>query len=181
MKDRGLSFQQVTWLGSLFCVVVIAVEIPTGALADRLGRRGSMMAGSLAMVGSCLVAWNAHGFAAFAVAEILAALSLCLCSGADSAYLYDLLAAEGRAEEYPHRESVASGWHLAGAATLYAIGGLLAEIDLGLNYIATAGLSGLALLTAFALRPEPIHHPAGDRRAELAAYFATMRGSMRDV
>src|SRR5690606_18965338 len=112
MTGRGLSFDQVMWLGAIYAGVVILVEVPTGALADRIGRRQSMMAGALAMVAACLVAYRADGFAQFALSEALAALSMSLCSGADSAYLFDLLGSHGRAHEYAAREGTASAWHL---------------------------------------------------------------------
>ena len=97
--SRGLDFRAGLALGGIYCAVVIAVEVPTGVLADRLGRRRAMATGALAMVAACLVAASAHSFVTFAIAETLAAVSMALCSGADSAYLYDLLASENRAHE----------------------------------------------------------------------------------
>src|SRR6188768_1686500 len=101
------AFQRLA-LGGIYSGVIIFVEVPTGVFADRLGRRRSMQWGAVAMVASCLLAARANGFVEFAVAEALAALSMALVSGADSAYLYDLLAAHDRAHEYPRREAAAS-------------------------------------------------------------------------
>jgi MFS family permease len=152
MVERGLSFEQVMWLGAIYAGVVILVEVPTGALADRIGRRESMMAGALAMVAACLVAYHAESFAAFAVSEALAALSMSLCSGADSAYLFDLLRRHGRAHEYSAREGTASAWHLAGHSLAFALGGALGEIHLALPYLVTAAAAGAAFLVALGLR-----------------------------
>jgi len=154
--ERGLSFFERLALGGIYSAVVIAVEIPTGVLADRLGRRRSMIAGALAMVASCLIAARAHSFVTFAIAESLAALSLALCSGADSAYLYDLLASHGRADEYARRESAASASHLVGSALAFAGGGLLAEIDLALPYLVTAGAAAIAALAAYGMRSDSV-------------------------
>jgi MFS family permease len=181
MASRGLGFDQIMVLSALYSAVVIAVEIPTGALADRLGRRGTMMAGALAMVASCAVSFNATSFGAFALAEALAAVSITLCSGADSAYLFDLLAANGRTDDYPHRESIASAWHLCGNAMAYAAGGVLAAIDLSLPYLVTAGIAGLAFVAALRLRPEPVPHRHPAMRAEVTAYVETMRRALDDV
>src|SRR5262249_37232636 len=73
--SRGLSLVEVMLLNTVYCTVVIFTEVPTGAIADRVGRRATMMAGALAMVAACTVYALAHGFAWFAVAEALAALS----------------------------------------------------------------------------------------------------------
>ena len=46
MMSRGLSFHDIMILGGVYSAVVIVVEIPTGAFADRIGRRPAMMAGA---------------------------------------------------------------------------------------------------------------------------------------
>jgi MFS family permease len=183
-EQRGLSFFERLLLGGLYSVVAIVVEIPTGVLADRIGRRRSMMAGAALMIASSLIAYRAHGVATFAVAEVLAALSLALCSGADSAYLYDLLSTRGAAHEYGRRESVASAWHLAGSAIAFAGGGALATIDLALPYVATAVVATAALGVASLLRddrPAPgVHRPAPPRYgAAIRTALATARRSPR--
>ena len=152
--SRGLTFFESLALGGIFSAVVIAVEVPTGVFADRIGRRRSMLLGALAMVASCLIAAAAHSFAAFAVAEALGALSIALCSGADSAYLFDFLSEHDRAHEYGRRESTASAWHLMGSAVAFAGGGLLAQIDLALPYLVTAGVASIAAVVACMLHDD---------------------------
>lgn len=151
---RGLSFFERLALGGIFSAVVILVEVPTGVFADRLGRRRSMLLGALAMVASCLIAARAHSFGAFAAAEALAALSIALCSGADSAYLFDFLREHDRVHEYGRRESAASAWHLMGSAIAFAGGGLLAQIDLALPYLVTAAVAAIAAIVACLLHDD---------------------------
>ena len=154
--DRGLSFFERLALGGIYSAVIVLVEVPTGVFADRFGRRRSMLLGALAMVGSSLLALQADSFATFAIAESLGALSIALCSGADSAYLYDLLDAHGRAHEYPKRESAASAWHLIGSAVAFAGGGWLASYDLGLPYFVTAAVAAVAAVVACVMREAPV-------------------------
>jgi predicted MFS family arabinose efflux permease len=149
--SRGLSLVEVMLLNTVYCSVVILTEVPTGAIADRVGRRATMMAGALAMVAACSVYALAHGFAWFAVAEGLAALSMTLCSGADSAYLFDLLNDHGRGDEYPRREGTASAWHQAGQALAFAAGGLLGAGNLMLPYLVTAAVASVAFLVALSM------------------------------
>jgi MFS family permease len=184
-EARGLSFFERLALGGIYCVVAIAAEVPTGVFADRIGRRRSMMLGALAMVTSCLVAFGADSFAAFAVAEAFAALSMALCSGADSAYLFDLLAQHGQVHDYGRRESVASAWHLLGSALAFAGGGLLAEVDLALPYLVTAGVAAIAVGVAAMLRddrPSPAaaraRVPAG---AVMRSYLAQVGQALGEV
>ena len=131
-EGRGLSFFERLALVGIYAGVIVAVEIPTGVFADRIGRRRSMMIGALTMAASCLIAFESHSFGMFVIAESLAAISMALCSGADSAYLYDLLLEHDRGHEYSRRESAASAWHLMGSAIAFAGGGMLAQIDLSL-------------------------------------------------
>ncbi len=181
-QSRGLGFDQVMILSAIYSVVVILVEVPTGALADRIGRRHSMLAGSLAMVLSGICAYMAHSFFDFAVAYVLAAISMALCSGADSAYLFDLLHERGRSDEYPRRESAASASHQIGSALACAAGGLLGEIDLALPYLVTAGVAMASFVVALMLSPERRPPPREQSMGEeMRVYLRHMARSLRDV
>tara|TARA_R110002096_G_scaffold299503_6_gene494188 strand:+ start:89467 stop:90642 length:1176 start_codon:yes stop_codon:yes gene_type:complete len=190
MTERGLGFDDIMLLSALYSVIVIIVEVPTGALADRIGRRQSMMAGSLALVASGIVAYFAQSLLVFAIAETLAAVSMSLCSGADSAYLYDLLAANGRSHEYARREGTASAWHQAGSAGAFAAGGLLGEIDLALPYVATAVVGLGAFFIALAMRDESAAGGGGRVQAvvketsvsvEMLSYMQHMAEATREL
>jgi MFS family permease len=181
---RGLDFDEIFWLSAVYAGTVIVFEIPTGAFADRIGRRTSMMAGALAMVISCLVAYHADGFRWFALSESLAAISMSLCSGADSAYLYDLLHAHGRGAEYAHREGTATAWHLCGNSIFFAASGYLAQIDLALPYLATACTAGLAFVVGVTLRTEswmPRARVTRPLREDLVEYCQLMKRSVTQV
>ncbi len=151
---RGLTFFEQLALGAVYAGAILVAEVPTGVFADRFGRRRSMALGAVALVASALIAIPAHRFATFALAEALAAVSMALCSGADSAYLYDFLCERGRTCDYARCESIASAWHLVGNAAAFAGGGLLAQIDLALPYIATAGVGVAAALVAWLLHDD---------------------------
>lgn len=184
-QARGLSFFERLALGGIYCAVAICAEVPTGVFADRIGRRRSMIFGALAMVASSLIAYSSTSFAQFAVAEAFAALSMALCSGADSAYLFDLLASHGQVHDYGRRESVASAWHLMGSAIAFAGGGLLARIDLGLPYLATAGVALMAVMVAAMLRDDRPGSPRRQARVPagqlLMTYLRQVRAAIGDV
>jgi len=119
LQRRGLSVADVFDLNVVFCVAAVAFEVPTGMLADRYGRRVAMSAGGLMMSLACLLFVLGHSFSAFAAANVLCALSMSLSSGADSAYLYDHLAARRQVALYPRWE----GWSTAakGVGNLVAV------------------------------------------------------------
>jgi MFS family permease len=178
--SRGLGLVEVMALNSIYCVIVILTEVPTGALADRHGRRPAMMAGAVAMVAACVVYALAHSFAAFAVAETLAELSMTLCSGADSAYLFDLLNDHGRGDEYALREGTASAWHQGGQTLAFAAGGLLGARHLVLPYLVTIGVATLAFFVALGMR-EDRPGAVASRPLSPREYLREMRASLHIV
>ncbi|MEK6606771.1 MAG: MFS transporter [Myxococcota bacterium] len=180
LESRGLAPAEILLLNSFFCVVVVVFEVPTGALADRIGRRPAMMLGSLAMAVACLTYYVSSSFAAFAAAEALLALGLTLMSGADSAYLYDGLADDDRASEYARREGTASGFKHAGYAIACAAGGLLARIDLALPYLVTAATCAAAFVAACFLRePSHVRRARGGPRVRAAVSLVVRSDRLR--
>ena len=125
---RGLSMAEILLLQTIFTAAAFALEVPTGAWADRLGRRQSMRLGSLLMAVASVGYFVAPGFAVLALCEFTFAAGLTLTSGADSAYLYDQLKQAGRAKEYLRREAAANAAKYVGLGVAAAAGGLLAYV-----------------------------------------------------
>jgi predicted MFS family arabinose efflux permease len=155
-SSRGLSLTEITLLNTVYSGTLILFEVPTGVLADRCGRKWAMVLGSSLMAAGCLLDWAGHSFVAFAVGEGLLALGMTLSSGADSAYLYDLLRAAGREGEYRRWEGSASAAKLVGTAVALAVGGWLARRDVSVTYLATAAVCVAATLLAALLKERPV-------------------------
>ncbi len=149
--ERGLGFTQIALLNTVYALTAIVCEVPTGVLADRFGRRRAMIAGALLMAVGCLVNFRGATFWTFAVGEGLLALGLTLSSGADSAYLYDLLRDAGQSSRYRALEGRATAAKLVGGAAALFIGGLVARHHLADTYAASAGVCALAALVALLL------------------------------
>lgn len=149
--ERGLTMSQIVLLHMIFSAAVITLEVPTGAWADRLGRRPSMGLGALLMALASVGYFFAPGFAAIAACEFAFAAGLTLTSGADSAYLYDQLRAAGREGEYLRREANASAAKYIGLGAAAAAGGLLVHlVSMEATFLVTAGVSlGAFCLTLF--------------------------------
>src|SRR6185312_11862993 len=64
-QARGLSLAGIGVLFTVHGVVVTAMELPTGGLADVLGRRPVVVAGALLHIASCLLYATATGFGGF--------------------------------------------------------------------------------------------------------------------
>jgi MFS family permease len=147
-QQRGLDFTQIALLNSVYALTAIVCEVPTGVLADRFGRRNAMVAGALLMALGCLVDYVGTSFWVFALGEGLLALGLTLSSGADSAYLYDLLRDAGRVDRYRALEGRATAAKLVGSAAALFVGGLVARHHLADTYAVSACLCVVAALVA---------------------------------
>lgn len=105
--DYGLSLEQFALLNTVWAVTIVVAEVPSGALADLLGRKHLLVATSLLMlVEMSLIAFVPLGhprwvFAAFLVNRIFSGLAEAMASGADEALAYDTLVAHGLAEQWP--------------------------------------------------------------------------------
>ena len=69
-ESRGLSMQQIFLLQALFAVVVLVMEIPSGYAADILGRRVTLLVGSVFLAFGHSTLLFADGFAGLALFEM---------------------------------------------------------------------------------------------------------------
>nr|WP_232283864.1 MFS transporter [Saccharomonospora cyanea] len=153
--DVGLSDAEISWLFVAWSVTGILAEVPSGALADRFSRRGSMALGGLAQA-SAYVLWTAWpGFTSFALGFVLWGVGGALVSGAMEALLYDGLSAVGAAEKFGRFYGQLDAIQLAAnvpaavaATTLFAAGGFSLVGWVSVGVCAAAAVSAACL-------PEP--------------------------
>ncbi len=124
-QDNGLDMRQVYVLQGLFAISMVVLEVPTGMVADRIGKTTSLRLGIVVIFIGLIVYGLGHSFAVFLVAEILWALGAALLSGADSSLLYDSLEALGRTREYTAREGRARAIQMASFAASNLVGGFV--------------------------------------------------------
>lgn len=124
-KQNGLGMFDIFLLQSVYAIAVVFLEVPTGMVADRLGKRTSLLYSCVLMgLGFAYYAVSAS-FMAFLIAEILLAIGMSLYSGADSALLYDTLKALDREDEYARFDGQAKAIQLVSVALATLIGGLV--------------------------------------------------------
>ncbi len=172
---RGLPASDFGLLKSIYYFSVMSFEVPFGVIADRLGRRVTLVLGALGYAASCMLYASGEGFAAFALAELCAASATALQSGAASALLFDAYAADGRAHEYVRARGALESAGLIGASIALPLGGLLvtASGDPTATYWVTTALSLVGFGAALLLREPP-------RRAELPLR-AHLTETLRDL
>jgi len=164
-EQRGLSFSRIMILQSFYYFAKVLSEVPTGALADRFGRKKSLVIGSFCHSFAYLLIFLSHSFILFNLGEIIAGISMSFAYGADSALAYDTLKDLEREEEYQKVEGNGHSMRLLSFAIFAPIGGLLATVNLALPYLASSiviFLSGLLALTFIEPRKAKILCPEKD-------------------
>lgn len=132
-----VSLSEAILLGSAFYFAAFLLEVPSGYLADRYGRRPTLILAAFLTVIACALFIVADSFSTLFFAQVLMASGMAFRSGSDSALLYDSLSTLGRAQEYSTRESAAQKWSMMALAVSCLAGGALAIIDIRLVYAAS--------------------------------------------
>ena len=88
-ESRGLTLPEIFLLQAWFATVVLIMEVPSGYLADLLGRKRVMVTGTFVLAVGHSILLFAEGFWQLALFETCMGLAVSLISGADLALLYD--------------------------------------------------------------------------------------------
>jgi len=105
--DFGLTLDQFALLNAAWAAAIVLLEVPSGALADTIGRRKLLVVtGVLMVIEIALLCFVPLGnasllFAVFIVNRILSGAAEAAASGADEAIAYDSLKKEGDARDWP--------------------------------------------------------------------------------
>lgn len=143
-------------------VAILALELPTGWLADRVGHRASLIAGSAAQVLGMLWCWLGDGVTGLLIASLLVAIGDALRSGADQALLYRSCAAAGDVDAFQRLESRASAAESVSLIVFVLLGGVLVRAGgFAAGWIAEVLLCAAGLACACAMREPPAMVAAG--------------------
>ena len=186
---RGLSLGEIGAVFAVHSAVAISLEVPSGALADVVGRRRVMQAGAALTAVSLLVFALAQSVLAFMAAVGLLAAGRALISGSLEAWYVDSLRSLDPAAPLSRglsRGTTAEGIAMALGALiaggLVTLAGPGAGVLSGYGVAALAGsLAALAYLAAIAalVHEKPVHARASDASASFGRrareVFATAR------
>ena len=176
LLDAGLSFLEVFVANAAFSAGMVVFEVPTGVVADTLGRRVSFLLSVTVLAATTLMyvglAEVGAGVVPFAIVSVGIGLGYTFYSGAMEAWLVDALDATGYRGLLDR--VFARGQQVTGAAMLVGTigGGLLGQIDLSLPYVVRTVLLlvvfGVAYLVMHDLGFEPRRVARADLPAEMS-------------
>ncbi len=158
LLDAGLTNLEAFAANAFFTAGMVVFEVPTGIVADTVGRRASYLLGTLTLTASTLLyvlLWQIEApFWQWAAVSMLLGLGFTFFSGAVEAWLVDALTATGYSGDM---ETVfGRGQMVSGAAMLTGslAGGLIAQhAGLGVPFV----VRGAILLVTFAVAFRLMH------------------------
>ena len=175
LLDAGLSNLEAFAANAFFTAGMVVFEVPTGIVADTIGRRTSYLLGTLTLSASSLLyvmLWQIEGpFWAWAVVSLLLGLGFTFFSGAVEAWLVDALTATGFTgdlETVFGRGQIVTG---IGMLSGSVAGGFLAQqISLGFPFVLRGAILVVMFAAAFRLM-----HDVGFTPDKSAGPFVEMR------
>jgi MFS family permease len=149
-QARGLSVAEVYYLQAFFAFVVVVCEVPSGYIADMLGRKFALVIGSIFhAVGFTWLIFT-ESFWGLMVFEALVGIAISLFSGADLSLLYDTQDALEHSPEERTRGIANMRFVKASAEGIAALlGGVLVAYSFDAVVIANAIFAWVPLLLVF--------------------------------
>jgi MFS family permease len=165
---RDLSLKAVTALDAAFWILIVAMEVPTGAIADRWGRKVSLSYGALANAIAILVFGVADNYPLILASYLAWGVAWTLFSGADAAFFYDSLKAVGREAHYQKLYGRCYAIQQSGVLAGILLGAPLAAwTNLPTPILLSGGLMGAAWAVSLTFK-EPPRHLEGPQLGYLA-------------
>ncbi len=147
-----ISLPQIAIIEAVMQMTQLVSELPTGAIADLLGKKASILIGRTIGIAAMLMYLTSTNFAAFIAYAIMYGIGDSFVSGAYDALMYDSLKQDKREHLYSKIKSKASMIFQFSFAAAILAGGLLSLWGYQVAIIATIFAYAAALITMFFFR-----------------------------
>ncbi len=140
-ESNHLNSTQIFTIQASYALSVLILEIPSGYLADVIGRKKTLILGAFFFpVGIAVYAFT-DSFYSFILAEFMVAVGNSMRSGCDSAFIYDTLIQLNKESDYKKFEGRSMFYTRLGTGLSSVSGGLLALLSLHLPFYINIGTS----------------------------------------
>lgn len=183
----GLNLAQVGFLEGIYHATSIVCEIPSGAVADLLGRKRSMVLGRICIALSCMIMLLTKNFWLFALSFMVQAMGNNFNSGSEEALIYDSMKCAGQEEQYISVWGKLNMILEAAQGIATVAGGILAEYSYFWCYFFCLIISLLALIPVLFLVEVPISSGSETKRiyfwdivySHFRISFTVLKGDLR--
>lgn len=177
LTGRGLTLVQISLIESIVVGTIFLMEIPTGILADRVGRKWSIFLSTLLMMSAEFLFIFAQSYAWYIVIALLTGTGFAFASGAVEAMVYDSLPEANRDEEMKRAMGRVNSIGQIAFFISPIVGGLIIRDARPENFIPAIALTVLALFIGL-LVSLTLREPATDWSADKQNPIQLFRGGI---
>lgn len=154
-KDNGLDLHDIMVIQAIYSITIALIEIPSGYVADVLGRKNSMIIGTFFGVLGMIIYTISYGFWGFLPAALCLGIGQSFISGSDTALMYDSLVAINKKEKFIMYEGRSIAFGNFSEAIAFILGGFLAEISLRTPFYFQCVIAFIGFVVAIILVEPP--------------------------
>src|SRR3989339_587466 len=177
---RGLDLLQVSSIWSIIVGTIVLAEVPTGILADKIGRKWSVSIALLLQAIGEFWYFFATGYLSFVLIAVLAGIGYAFLSGANEALLYDSLTGKNKAKQMAKVSGfIGSAYHLAFFLAPIA-GGLIVSPLVLSKFLLAILLTAVSVTLAF-LFSLTIQEPKNPYRHQEQSPLEILQGGFRQL
>jgi hypothetical protein len=155
--DFGLNMTQFAALNVVWAITIVLLEVPSGAMADVLGRRNLVVLAAVLMVTEMVVfaslpVGGPWVFWVFLVNRVLSGAAEAFASGADEALAYESIPQDQRTEVWPRVMGRLSRWMALGFIACSLTGAFIYDAENMNRVLRAIGIHDAALSKATTLK-----------------------------
>lgn len=160
LLGRGLTLVQISLIESILIGTIFLLEVPTGVLADRIGRKWSIFCSTFLLMCAEFIFIFAREYEWYVLVAFLAGAGFAFASGAIEALVYDSLPPKNREEAMKRAMGRVNSWSMIAFVIAPIVGGLIIGDAALENFIPAIALTVVALfvglLVCLTLREPPL-------------------------
>jgi MFS family permease len=170
----GFTFNDIGFYEAVISIVIITTELPTGVLADSMGRKWSVFfANTFMLMFALFLGFSTGGVSIIVCAGILNGLEFSFKSGAQTALLYDTLMVLKREDDFLKISGRINACSQVSGVTGMVLGAFLFQINPRLPYWLWAVFIGVSLIFIACVR-----EPRQCDTYKVNQYFCDMKKSL---
>ena len=157
---QNLTLPQVLRLESIYYLAVVALEVPSGYMSDRFGRKPTMLMACGSLLTAYALFYLGSDFIMLALAQVGLAMGVAFNSGTDTSFHYDALVSVGREDTFGDREASIVQKSILASGVAALTGGLVGLIELRYAYALSGGMALVAFLLVCRMTEPRVHNQA---------------------
>lgn len=164
-QSIGLTAKDIFIVQAIFAFVIAVLEVPSGYIADYLGRKKTLIAGTVFMLLGAAYYTFSQNFIDVTIAEIILGIGMSLRSGVKEAILYDSLLVLQEEGQFKYRQGITGSVGQIAEGVSSIIGAFLATFSMRLPFYLQLIAIVCALIIAFTMH-EPEREKASKNHVE---------------